>query len=419
MKMMMNGGAQLNGVHHATAVAIGADATGGAAGKTLVAPAPPPAAPAPVATAVASVAQPSDELELIRTRSASLARPPLVICGPSGVGKGTLIGRLVADFPRHFGFSVSHTTRGPRPGEVDGVSYHFTTREAMEPMVAKGLFLEHAEVHGNMYGTSAAAVLDVCSGEAAAASAAAGVAATAAATAAPSSPSRHNAGRVCVLDIDVQGAAQLKRSPLGDKALFLFIAPPSLEELERRLRGRGTETEDRIARRLAGAKAELDKSAEPGFFDQVIVNDDLDGAYAALLRAVEARAPPGTLPGGAVADAEAKAEAGRQARRAQQQQQAAAAAAAAASAAVTAASTNPPATPAPASAPQQPEQQRPQQQQPQQQQSTRAYLKAADVDGALRDALLALAAERPAEPLRFLAQHLVGQADARQQQQKQ
>jgi guanylate kinase len=415
MKMMtMNGNQQHHHEVLATAVAIGADATGGKLVAPVVAE-PAPAAVAPPAAADndnASFSAFSDELELIRQRSASLTRPPLVICGPSGVGKGTLIGRLVADHPRHFGFSVSHTTRQPRPGEVDGVSYFFTTREAMEPMVSKGLFLEHAEVHGNMYGTSAAAVLDVCSGG--------GGAVDAAASSAPAQPPLLNDdARVCVLDIDVQGAAQLKRSPLGDKALFVFVAPPSLEELERRLRGRGTETEDRIARRLAGARAELSKAEEPGFFDEVIVNDDLDAAYAALLRAVASRAPAGTLPAGAVEDAEAKAEAAKQQREQQAAAAAVAAATAAAAGAAAVATSAPPATPAPAALQQQQQQASVPVVSSSSSQSVRAYLEQANVDAALRDALLALAAERPADPLRFLAQHLIGQADARQQQRQQ
>ena len=173
---------------------------------------------------------------------------PIVMCGPSGVGKGTLINRLMADFPGKFGFSVSHTTRAPRPGETDGVHYNFVEKAAMEADIAEGKFLEHAHVHENIYGTSLAAVEAVAT-----------------------------KGQVCVLDIDVQGAEIVKKSTLD--ALFVFIAPPSMEELEKRLRGRGTEKEESIQKRLANAAGEMAKTEVDGFFHAVIVNDDLEKAY--------------------------------------------------------------------------------------------------------------------------------------------
>ena len=176
---------------------------------------------------------------------------PIVMCGPSGVGKGTLINRLMADFPGKFGFSVSHTTRAPRPGETDGVHYNFVEKAAMEADIAEGKFLEHAHVHENIYGTSLAAVEAVAT-----------------------------KGQVCVLDIDVQGAEIVKKSTLD--ALFVFIAPPSMEELEKRLRGRGTEKEESIQKRLANAAGEMAKTEVDGFFHSVIVNDDLEKAYGEL-----------------------------------------------------------------------------------------------------------------------------------------
>jgi len=175
-------------------------------------------------------------------------RRPIVVCGPSGVGKGTLLGKLLADFPNDYGFSVSHTTRAPRPGEQDGVHYHFVPKEEMEGMIARGEFVEYARVHTNIYGTSIAAVQAVS-----------------------------DKGKACLLDIDVQGAEIVKRTDLN--ARFIFIAPPSFEELERRLRGRGTETEDKIQVRLKTARVEMDYLTKPGFFDQVIVNNDLDKAF--------------------------------------------------------------------------------------------------------------------------------------------
>ncbi|CAN0031982.1 unnamed protein product, partial [Discosporangium mesarthrocarpum] len=158
---------------------------------------------------------------------------PVVIAGPSGVGKGTIIRRFMESFPDKFGFSCSHTTRGIREGEEDGVHYHFTNREAMEEAIGRGEFIEHAEargfVHGNLYGTSVAAVKDVA-----------------------------GKGKVCVLDIDMQGVRSVKKSFLSPKPLYVFVAPPSLEVLEHRLRERGTEDEEAIQRRLDNSKMEVD-----------------------------------------------------------------------------------------------------------------------------------------------------------------
>lgn len=153
---------------------------------------------------------------------------PVVFCGPSGVGKGTLIEMLQKRFPNdQFGFSVSHTTRQPREGEKDGVHYNFTTVDQIKKDIEAGKFIEYAEVHGKYYGTSVAAVEDV-----------------------------QKAGKICILDIDVQGVQKVKKSSLNP--IYIFISPPSREELEKRLRGRGTETEEQIKVRLANASKELD-----------------------------------------------------------------------------------------------------------------------------------------------------------------
>jgi len=176
---------------------------------------------------------------------------PIVFCGPSGVGKGTLITLLMKDFPEKFGFSVSHTTRKPRPGEQNGVEYHFTTVDEINKAISEGKFVEHANVHGNIYGTSKAAVETVL-----------------------------NTGRICILDIDVQGAEQVKKSSL--KPRYIFVAPPSLEDLEKRLRGRNTESEESIQRRLHNAKGELEFTKKQGFFDIVLVNDNLEATYDKL-----------------------------------------------------------------------------------------------------------------------------------------
>ncbi|EKX52984.1 hypothetical protein GUITHDRAFT_101434 [Guillardia theta CCMP2712] len=180
----------------------------------------------------------------------------LIIAGPSGVGKGTLIEKLKSEFANVFGFSVSHTTRGMRPGEENGVHYHFSERQAMEEEIEKGNFIEHAEVHGNLYGTSKASVIDVT-----------------------------KQGKICILDIDVQGCRLVRRAKLD--GVFVFIAPPSMEDLESRLRGRGTETEEKILKRLEGAKAEMEAKDEPGLFDHQVVNDNLDNAYQKLKEIIQ------------------------------------------------------------------------------------------------------------------------------------
>lgn len=167
-----------------------------------------------------------------------------VISAPSGAGKTTIVKPMLARIPA-VGFSVSHTTRKPRPGEVHGKDYFFVEPEEFLALREAGGFLEWAEVHGNLYGTSQQAVLR-----------------------------QLEVGRDVILDIDVQGARQLKGRP-GLDATFIFIAPPSLAELERRLTGRKTETPESVAVRLANASQEL-KAAN--LYDYVIVNDVLEQA---------------------------------------------------------------------------------------------------------------------------------------------
>lgn len=177
---------------------------------------------------------------------------PVVFCGPSGSGKSTLLKRLMSEFPNAFAFSVSHTTRKPRPGEENGREYHFVSREDMLNAIQQSEFLEHAEFSGNMYGTSKKSVENVL-----------------------------NSGRICVLDIELQGVKNLKKTNLNP--IFCFIKPPSMETLEKRLRERGTETEESLQKRLETAKMELEyEKSEQNAFDHVIVNDNLDSAYEKL-----------------------------------------------------------------------------------------------------------------------------------------
>ncbi|XP_046905391.1 guanylate kinase 1b [Hypomesus transpacificus] len=176
---------------------------------------------------------------------------PVVLSGPSGAGKSTLLKKLLKDYEGVFGFSVSHTTRNPRPGEEDGKDYHFTTREAMQEGIDKGDFIENAEFSGNMYGTSKSSVEDV-----------------------------RAKNLICILDVDIQGVRNIKQTDLDP--IYVSIQPPSMEILEKRLRDRQTETEESLQKRLEAARIDMEESNEPGVFDLVIVNDDLDEAYEKL-----------------------------------------------------------------------------------------------------------------------------------------
>jgi len=176
---------------------------------------------------------------------------PIVVFGPSGSGKSTLIKKLEASEDWGlFGFSVSHTTRQPRPGEQDGLAYHFVSRARFAAMVEQGEFIEHAEFGGNCYGTSVAAVSQV---------------------------SQHQKKR-CILDIDAQGVKLILKNHPGLDPLIIFVCPPSLETLRKRLEGRGTESAESLQSRLAMAQSEIEY-AKSGCPHLVIVNDDVDHAY--------------------------------------------------------------------------------------------------------------------------------------------
>lgn len=177
----------------------------------------------------------------------------VVIAGPSGVGKGTVHARVRAQLPDAF-LSVSVTTRGPRPGEVDGVDYHFVSPERFQELIDDDALLEWATYAGHRYGTPRGPVARAV-----------------------------QAGKVVVLDIELVGALQVKDH--DPDALLVFLVPPSFAELERRLRGRGTEDDDAVARRLERARTELDAADR---FDVQVVNDDLDRCVAEVLEVIAA-----------------------------------------------------------------------------------------------------------------------------------
>lgn len=176
-----------------------------------------------------------------------------IVIAPSGAGKTTLVSALLAVDPA-VQLSVSYTTRAPREGEVEGTHYHFVGKEPFLAMIEAGDFLEYAEVYGNYYGTSAAWLREKLA-----------------------------EGRDILLEIDWQGAEQVRR--LFDGVITIFIAPPSINELERRLRGRATDSEEVIQRRLAEARSEVDRAA---LYDYIVVNDDIERAKQDLISIIRA-----------------------------------------------------------------------------------------------------------------------------------
>jgi guanylate kinase len=176
----------------------------------------------------------------------------IVLAGPSGVGKGAIVARLLAAVP-DLELSISATTRGPRPREDEGRHYYFVDREQFDEMIETGGFLEWADIFGERYGTPKEPVARALA-----------------------------EGRDVLVEIDVQGARQVKAAE--PEAYMVFVTPPSLQELERRLRTRGTETDAQISRRLAKASDEL--AAEPEF-DVTVVNDDLERAAREVVQIVD------------------------------------------------------------------------------------------------------------------------------------
>ncbi len=179
----------------------------------------------------------------------------LIISSPSGAGKSTLSRRL-RDWDPSIQFSVSATTRAPRQGELHGREYYFCSRKEFETMVQNGEMLEHAEVFGNLYGSPKAPVQDAM-----------------------------EAGCDTLFDIDWQGGQQIGNSALSDHVVSIFILPPSMSELENRLRSRGQDSDAVISDRMAKSKAEISHWGE---YDYVLINNDLDGTEAELKSIVTA-----------------------------------------------------------------------------------------------------------------------------------
>lgn len=171
----------------------------------------------------------------------------MVVSAPSGAGKTTLCTRLKERFT-NLTESISYTTRSPRPGEVDGTSYHFVSNQQFQAMVAEQAFVEWAEVHGNWYGTARATLVEA-----------------------------RQAGIDILLDIDCQGARSLKDQ--GIPAVFVFIMPPSLGELRRRLESRSSDASEVIERRMVRA---VDEIAEARWYDYIVLNESLDEALDGL-----------------------------------------------------------------------------------------------------------------------------------------
>lgn len=192
----------------------------------------------------------------------------IILSSPSGAGKSTLARRMMAWDPS-IRFSVSATTRTPRPGEQEGREYYFRTRDEFEAMVASGEMLEHAEVFGNLYGSPRGPV-----------------------------ESAMSEGRDTLFDVDWQGGQQIRNSGLGKEVVSVFILPPSMAELERRLRGRAQDSEEVIAARMRKSLDEISRWSE---YDYVIVNRDIDMAEAELRAILTAERlkrdrQPGILP---------------------------------------------------------------------------------------------------------------------------
>lgn len=177
----------------------------------------------------------------------------LVVSGPSGVGKGTVLHDLM-NTQKNLVYSVSATTRNKREGEIEGVSYFYKTHEEFKQMIADDMFLEYAQVHKNFYGTPKDFV-----------------------------EKKINEGKIVVLEIDVQGAVNVRKNT--DNAVFIFLAPPSLSELKNRIVGRGTETENDINLRMKNARKELEYIK---YYDYLVINDHINTAINSVNEIINA-----------------------------------------------------------------------------------------------------------------------------------
>lgn len=203
----------------------------------------------------------AEPISTVHSANDDILLEPLIICGPSGVGKGTVIAKYMEQFggTSDFDFTVSHTTRAPRPGEVDGMHYNFVEIEAMKAAIANAEFLETAEVHGNLYGTSWESMRSI-----------------------------QRRGKRALLDIDVQGVKNIKEiESLSLKPKYVFIAPPSMDVLAERLVGRGTESPESLARRTANARAEVEYGFSEGNFDAIVVNNDLEASTKEFAKVIQ------------------------------------------------------------------------------------------------------------------------------------
>ena len=183
-------------------------------------------------------------------------KPALIISGPSGAGKSTLLNRLIAKYPGVFGYSVSHTTRKPRSGEQQGVHYNFVSVSDFHQLEAEGDFIETSEFAGNLYGTSLGAIRSV-----------------------------ENKNLICLLDLEVNGIKEMKEKQIPGK--FIFVKPPTMKDLEARLRRKNDDGEEMIAKRLEKATEAFEYAAIPGSYDLIVVNDSQDTAFSMLEHYVE------------------------------------------------------------------------------------------------------------------------------------
>lgn len=182
----------------------------------------------------------------------------IIVCGPSGCGKSTLVKRLLTEYSDKLGYSVSHTSRAKRPGETDGIEYYFVDKDEFEQMIKQGEFVEYAQYSGNYYGTSYQTLRD-----------------------------QEAKGKVCVLEIEIEGVKQIIHRP-EIRARYVFVHPPSLEILRNRLTSRGTETSDIVEKRMRKAVTELEFAQHnASTFQAHIINDDLEKAYMQLKAEVD------------------------------------------------------------------------------------------------------------------------------------